>query len=86
MGIKNTVIKSGLPIKCNRCRSENVVDIIYGHPSEKLEKAALEGKVKLGGCIIDFENPIYCCKTCNYQFGGYKKNKLKRFLEFFFKF
>lgn len=67
--------------KCPRCQSENLIDIVYGYPSQQLQKAALEGKVKLGGCIIDFANPIYSCKTCNNQFGGYKKNKLKRFLE-----
>lgn len=72
--------------KCPRCQSDNFIDFVYGYPSQRLQKDALEGKVKLGGCIIDLENPIYSCKTCDHQFGGYKKNRFKRFLELFFKF
>ena len=55
---------------CPKCKSNMVIDIVYGYPSEEMSDAADSNKISLGGCCIDSSNPIFKCKSCFYEFGG----------------
>lgn len=50
--------------RCPKCRSVNVIKIIYGYPSSELFQKAEAGKIRLGGCCIYEDNPDYFCKDC----------------------
>ena len=63
---------------CPKCKSDNVVNIIYGEPSPSLLKRSQDGEVKLGGCIIDSDSPRYKCKSCMNEFGRLQENKMKK--------
>ena len=54
--------------KCPKCDSNNIVPIAYGMPGTEMQKDAMEGKIKLGGCSIRINaHDRYCndCKYCN---------------------
>ncbi len=53
-------------MRCPRCKSPEVIRIIYGLPADREEamKAEREGKIKLGGCIVGEESPNFTCKSC----------------------
>ena len=50
--------------RCPSCNSEQVVPIVYGFPSPKLIEEADKGRVVLGGCVVDANNPKWKCKAC----------------------
>jgi hypothetical protein len=64
--------------RCPKCKSDNVVNIIYGEPSPSLLKRSQDGEVELGGCIIDSDSPRYKCKSCMNEFGRLQENKMKK--------
>jgi len=66
---------------CPKCKSDNVVNIIYGEPSPSLLKKSQDGEVELGGCIIDSDSPRYKCKSCMNEFGFLKDSKMKMLLK-----
>ena len=52
---------------CPKCKSENVVPIIYGYPSQEVFEEAEKENLKFGGCdiLIDgFAMPDRFCKDC----------------------
>lgn len=52
---------------CPKCKSENVVPIIYGYPSQEVFEEAEKENIKFGGCdiLIDgFAMPDRFCKDC----------------------
>ncbi len=49
---------------CPRCKSSDVIPIIYGFPSQDAMKAYEEGRVKIGGCIVEDDAPNLSCKSC----------------------
>ena len=52
---------------CPKCKSENVIPVIYGYPSHEDFEEAEKGNLKLGGCdiLIDgFAMPDRFCKDC----------------------
>ena len=51
-------------IVCSDCGSTNVVTIMYGYPGPGAVHDSEEGKVHLGGCIVDVDNPKWHCKDC----------------------
>ena len=55
---------------CPKCKSNMIIDIVYGYPGDKLLSDASESKVKLGGCVIWGDDPEYTCKSCGYNFSG----------------
>ncbi len=55
---------------CPQCKSNMIIDIIYGYPSDELQDDSSKGKVELGGCLIEPYNPEYKCKSCGKEFGG----------------
>jgi isocitrate lyase len=52
---------------CPQCDSEDVVDIVYGYPSEQTLQSWFKKEIELGGCIIQDENPRHKCKKCEHQ-------------------
>ena len=59
---------------CPKCKSNMIIDIVYGYPSEEMSEDADRNKIALGGCCIDSSNPLFKCKSCFHEFGGDKSN------------
>ncbi len=53
--------------KCPKCNSKNIIPILYGLPVYEAFLKEQEGKLKLGGCVIDEESPNWHCKDCGYE-------------------
>lgn len=51
-----------------KCRSKDIIEIIYGYPTFEAHQLEEKGKLKLGGCCIDFDNPHWYCKACENEF------------------
>lgn len=49
---------------CPSCDSPDVVPIAYGFPSPELEAEARDGRVVLGGDVIEPNMPDYACRAC----------------------
>lgn len=54
-------------IFCPKCGSKNIIPILYGYPNYEAVKSAKEGKIKLGGCIVDFHANDKYCNNCGYE-------------------
>ena len=55
--------------KCPKCSSnDSVVPIEYGFPGIEMQKKYSEGKIELGGCVIEKDAPDCYCKECEYHF------------------
>jgi hypothetical protein len=62
-------------MNCPKCSSKSsVVPIRYGMPGSKMQNEYHEGKIKLGGCSINENNPNYYCKECRYEWQRGKRN------------
>ncbi len=67
--------------KCPRCGSKDVVEIIYGMPTEELFKEIQKkDNYWLGGCCINLEtpDPDYHCKSCGYEWLSSKNEKINK--------
>ncbi|HEY4875801.1 MAG TPA: hypothetical protein VIH86_09535 [Puia sp.] len=54
---------------CPLChKNDMVVPFIYGKPSDKLIRLAVEGKVKLAGCMLSNTSPKLYCKRNKLEF------------------
>ena len=53
---------------CPKCKSNMIIDIIYGFPTKKMLEDASYNKINLGGCDISSNNPAFKCKSCGYEF------------------
>lgn len=58
-------IKEG---ECPRCKSKNIIDIVYGFPNQKALKEAEKGKIHLGGCEVTENDPNRFCRDCLKEF------------------
>lgn len=50
---------------CPKCKSENIIPIMYGYPAPEAMEAATAGELKLGGCevyIDECDMPDKFCK------------------------
>jgi len=45
------------------------VEIAYGYPDMELVEQADHGEVVLGGCVMDFDSPLWQCRDCGYDWG-----------------
>ena len=57
-------------LKCPKCGSSNVCEILYGMPTGEAYKLAEQGKMILGGCDIiidDLPQPDYGCLDCKFE-------------------
>jgi hypothetical protein len=55
------------PKQCPKCGSNDIIPIKYGLPGPEMMEDSFAGKIKLGGCVIDFRNPDWYCKKCDYK-------------------
>ena len=56
-------------MKCPQClKSESIIPILYGMPTHKLMKEVHEGKLYIGGCALDDNEPTHYCTACNIKF------------------
>lgn len=46
-----------------------MIPIVYGLPTEEAREDAAMGKIKLGGCVVGNELPLWHCSDCKYQWG-----------------
>lgn len=57
------------PKICPECgQKDEVVPIAYGLPGEKMIKDVEDGKIVLGGCVIEDGQPRWFCKRDKYSF------------------
>jgi len=52
---------------CPECKASDIVDIVYGYPSEQTLQSWVKKEIELGGCIVQDENPQHKCKKCKHQ-------------------
>ncbi|HEY5642486.1 MAG TPA: hypothetical protein VIS31_06380 [Woeseiaceae bacterium] len=52
---------------CPKCRSELVVPVVFGFPTDAALGDAERGKIALGGCIVSENDPEWRCKSCGYE-------------------
>jgi len=55
------------PPPCPRCSSASI-PIVYGLPGFEVFEAADRGEVRLGGCVVDGEEPRWACPVCEVEF------------------
>lgn len=62
-------------VVCPYCGSRNIAHLIYGMPAftEELQRKLDEGKVALGGCVLEYDRPMpyyhyYHCNDCGEEF------------------
>ena len=53
---------------CSKCKSTNIVPIVYGLPSAELQEKINRGEVASGGCLIYGGEPNWKCKDCTEEF------------------
>jgi len=51
-------------MKCPKCKSTNTIPIGYGFPGPEIWEEVEKGNLKLGGCVIEKDNPDMFCKDC----------------------
>ena len=49
---------------CPNCKSNNVVPIAYGYPGPEMIDELKEGKIHIGGCMIEEDSPDFHCNDC----------------------
>jgi hypothetical protein len=52
---------------CPHCKSDDVIEIVYGLPAEVTVESALRGEIHLGGCVIEEDSPNLYCKSCDHN-------------------
>ena len=52
---------------CPNCHSRDVVPILYGYPGPEVMEESQEGKVHLGGCAIEENQPQKHCNNCGHE-------------------
>jgi len=55
--------------RCPLCDSDEVLPILYGLPGPEMVKEAEEGRIAIGGCIVDPDYPTSRCEKCGHQWG-----------------
>ena len=53
------------PRKCPVCKSNSILNIIYGLPSYEMAEDEQAGKIILGGCCQEVNAPIWQCSDCH---------------------
>jgi len=53
--------------KCPKCKSTRVIPIGYGFPGPEIWAEVDKGNLKLGGCVIEKDNPDTFCKDCEHE-------------------
>jgi phage FluMu protein Com len=58
------------PVKCPKCKSTKIAEILYGLPaySKELQAKMDEDKIVLGGCCVSSDDPKWQCIKCKTVF------------------
>ena len=56
------------PKVCPKCKSKNIIPIVYGMPGPEMQQESFEEKIHLGGCTIMEDNPSKYCRDCEHKF------------------
>lgn len=52
---------------CPNCKKKAGVNIIYGMPGIELAEQAERDEIRLGGCIVEENQPDRHCVSCEHQ-------------------
>lgn len=73
-----------MKIICPKCKSKNIIPIVYGYPSSELFELSEQGKVKLGGCeqVFGYMQSNRFCKDCHYDWhvDNLKCDEIKKYI------
>ena len=58
---------------CPKCKSNMIIDIVYGFPTKKMLEDASKNKINLGGHEISENNLEKKCKSCGHEFRQLEK-------------
>tara|TARA_B100001778_G_C18105176_1_gene413641 strand:- start:247 stop:444 length:198 start_codon:yes stop_codon:yes gene_type:complete len=58
---------------CPKCKSNMIIDIVYGFPTKRMLEEASSNKINLGGIDSDINSCEFKCKSCGYEFKGFEK-------------
>lgn len=58
---------------CPKCKSNMIIDIVYGNLNKKIMEEVSQNKIAYGGSSLEPSKPKYKCKSCQHQFGGMDK-------------
>ena len=54
---------------CPKCgNKKDVIEIVYGFPTDEAMEKSKRGEIKLGGCCVNEDNPDWHCKSCQISF------------------
>jgi hypothetical protein len=53
---------------CPKCKSKDVIPIVYGKPSNQTLERSERGEIKLGGCCLYGNDLKSYCKNCKNEF------------------
>ena len=56
------------PNRCIRCGKPAVVKILYGEPTDESWELAQNGKLVIGGCVVNEKSPKWECTQCETQY------------------
>ena len=56
-------------MKCPECKSHNIVELIWGYPSQELIENKNYRKFELRGCVVDFDSKKWKCNDCQNEWG-----------------
>ena len=56
-----------MKVNCPKCKSNNVIPIVYGLPGYEMREDAIKGKIHLGGCVIEEDAPDFHCNDCEQE-------------------
>jgi hypothetical protein len=65
-----TGVADAQQLTCPDCGSDGPIPIVYGRPGAMLQQAEIDGRIKLGGCIIRESNPNWFCRVCEKRWQG----------------
>jgi hypothetical protein len=60
------MVKTGKFV-CPNCKSDDVIEIVYGLPAQETVETAKRGEIFLGGCVIEEGSPNLFCKSCDHN-------------------
>ena len=60
--------------KCPRCGSKKAIEIIYGMPTGEAFKMSEEGKLVIGGCCQELDDPDRSCPDCKHEWNSTKSS------------
>jgi hypothetical protein len=67
LGAEDEIMSERSLQRCPKCGAYAGIPILYGYPSSETLEAAEKGEIKLGGCIVTFDQPNWSCRSCHHR-------------------